>query len=1000
MIAGLRGLPITIRDALVVQVLLLIVCLFLLCFDTFYLFPKKQAAELDQFKNELLSQLPLITPLKQSKITQLLSTSTANNKIDWLCIQWQGQTWQYSNTQTGILLAQFSCNNTDTDTDTNQETLSSSGWLNTQANIYALDRNSASSSDTVLGSITLAKQPANRIDHLFAYLVALLTLCTSIVFTLSIYRRLNKESKYISQRLKHLANNDSETLLNHLDTTDGKALRNKENTLAAYNDATGNPQAFIFLSELDNSISQLEQYESQSLFGHAENKATQQQLLEQQLGKREIENSELSLAKQSAMEASRVKSKIIANTGHELLTPLNSIVGFSKILLDKKMDTGQQINFLQRINDNALHLSALVNDLLDFSVRSDLALQLDYQTVDIHSLLLSIANIMTYEAQSKGLILLTNFDTLLGCQIKTDPLRLRQVISNLSINAIRYTEQGHIKITAKLIEDIHGDKQLLLQIEDTGIGIAKEQQEDIFSTFVSHPSETVHTKAGPGLGLGLGLSIVATILNRLGAKLDLQSEIQQGSCFKITVPIKESSQTEPKININGINHIIILGDYLPAVTNLEQRLNAFNKNLHIETFSTATSPIENNSTSIAEHLENKTTSNALVIALINKQQVDEINRNEGMLYNSLINNPIAKILQAPMGLSINCDKLNGSLADNASCQIINGPFTIESLFKLSLNSANKLDLSENSQPINNSDKRLLKNKKTLVVDDNASNAELLSLLLTSFECRVDLASNGEDALVLVDQQQYDWLFLDIRMQPMDGISLIKNIRRRKSYQATPIIACTAHTSHEEFRKLADAGFNKVTYKPVKSEQLANLGELFFANNNSGTNEATNSTIMDQSLEIRANADSKKSGRTFDIETAIRKTAGNTKHARVIFIMLMDELKPAAALSKTLMDTLVNGGESRAENSDKYYQQLIDHIHKLHGSAAMTGANALQQQLNQCESFLKSQPVNFFDAQSIADIDFQLEEVNQKIKSLQQWYDDNDMDIIFEDSATL
>lgn len=989
MIAGLRGLPITIRDFLVVQVLLLIVCLFLVCFDTFYLYPKKQAAELDQFKNELLAQLPLITPLKQGKITQLLTASTANNKIDWLCIQWQGQIWQFSNLQPGTLPARFTCSHANIDI--SQEKNSPSGWLNTQANIYALDRNNSTSSDSVLGSITLATQARYRIDHLFAYLIALLTVCTSLVFTLSIYRRLDKESKYIRKRLQGLVSNDNEALVNHLDAN-SKALSDEEITLVAYDDATGNPQAFIFLAELDNSICQLEQQEPQSIFSNAKNKPTHQQVLEQQLGKRETENSELSLAKQSAMEASRVKSQIIANTGHELLTPLNSIAGFSKILLDKKMDVSQQINFLQRINDNALHLSALVNDLLDFSIRSDLALQLDYHTVDIHNLLLSIANIMAYEAQSKGLILLTNFDTLLGFQIKTDPLRLRQVISNLTINAIRYTDQGHIEITAKLIEDIHGDKQLLLQIEDTGIGIAKEQQEDIFSTFVSHPSATVHAKAGPGLGLGLGLSIVATILNRLGAKLNLQSEIQQGSCFKITVPIKESTQTKATVDINGINNIIILGDYLPAVNNLQQRLNAFNENLHIET-----QLIENNEHKLAKHLQNQNASNSIAIALINKQQVDRLNRCEGTLYDSLINSALPKILQAPMGLSIDCGNLNSSLADHASSQIINGPFTIESLFNSPLNNVTALDNIEkvDSQPLNNLGNSLLKNKKTLVVDDNASNAELLSLLLNNFECEVNSASNGEDALALVDKQHYDWLFLDIRMQPMDGISLIKNIRRRKSYQATPIIACTAHTSNEEFRKLLDAGFNKVTYKPVESEQLANLGELFFANNNE-YKEAFIPPAMDQHLDKNAQAHSGKSSRTFDIETAVRKTAGNTKHARGIFIMLMDELKPAAALSKSLMDKFVNDGE----NTDKYYQQIIDHIHKLHGSASMTGANALQRQLNQCESFLKSRPVNCLDAKLSADIDSQLGKVNQKITSLQHWYDDNDMDIIFEDSAAL
>lgn len=677
----------------------------------------------------------------------------------------------------------------------------------------------------------------------------------------------------------------------------------------------------------------------------------------QALAKKDNEKAELFLAKKSALEASRVKSNIIANTSHELLTPLNSIVGFSNILLNKKIDTEQQDNFLQRINDNALHLAALVNDLLDFSIRSNRMLPLNYQSTDIHALLLSITNTMAYEAQAKGLEFIANFDDLYGYKIHTDPLRLRQLISNLAINAIRYTNNGHIKITAHFDSNISHDNDnkntLILCIEDTGIGIAKDQQEYIFSSFVSSTTN-IKNSNNPGLGLGLGLSIVSTILQRMGAGINLKSELGQGSRFDIQVPIKQFEAAKTKIDTDTLEHIFITGDYPAALEMLEQRLQKYAKRITCRKSEKSDIQALNNANFIIFNACKKT---------IDQLNAHALNSEENKYIDQIINLKKPLFITAPIGLSIH----NKAILDNQNIRIINGPFAIQLLLNSNTKNTSISATTFKKPALNN---HLLQRTKTLVVDDNIPNIELLSLLLANDECDecdVDSATNGQDALALIDKQRYDWLFIDIRMQPMDGIELVKAIRQRKNYKTVPIIACTAHTSDEEFRTLIDSGFDKVTYKPVMEQQISMLKASLFKQAN----------CKETSLENKAAT--KSTDAVFDIQQAVEKTAGNAKTARRIFELFLNELQQALEIKETLI----------CDRKDV----IIDYIHQLHGAAAMTGATALKKQLNQCETLLKKTLSPTTSAEKA--IREELEAVYDQIELVLKWHKNNNMDSVFK-----
>ena len=869
---SLRGLPYSARGFLLLQTGLAAISLFFIFFEALYLSPQQQRIALNRVNSEIATQLQLISPLTQKKISRLLTANSALNTVDRVEIIWQDQQWQFNH-------ARNSTQQTDAQSKAHKQ-------ITFNAPIYALD------GQTISGQLIVSTQIQYRFNYLLGHSVALLAILISVFFTLYSFR-VTKE-------------------------TGVRETKNKKTTF--------NQQLKEITSETKNN--------------------------------NDIEKTELFLAKKTAQEASRIKSTIIANTSHELLTPLNSIVGFSNILLDKKMSDEQKSNLLTRINDNALHLSALVNDLLDFSIRSNRILPLNYQSTDIHALLLSISNSMAYEAQSKNLAFITDFDDLFGYEIHTDPLRLRQLISNLAINAIRYTNNGHVKISARFDKEKNKDnsskdkKTLLLCVEDTGVGIAKDQQDKVFSSFFSTGSST-KSDNNPGLGLGLGLSIVATISQRMGATIDFESELGLGTCFNVSVPIKQY-KTLTVANKPLTNHLTLIdGQYPPALSTLEKRLKQYTK------------VVRSNDAGQKENID-------LIIFNASKEEVDALNSNNDeskKAYEKRIQAYIALekplIITAPIGLSIS----NQQLLNNSNIRIINGPFAIQSL----INTNKLLDNNATDANHRNEESYATPQLKTLVVDDNISNVELLSFLLTNMHCDVDSATNGKDALALINEHNYDWLFIDIRMQPMDGIELVKAIRQLDSYQSAPIIACTAHTSDEEFRVLIDAGFDKVTHKPIMEQQIKALKGLLF-----------------ESMNGQASSTEQASLSVFNIDQAIRKTDGNIKNARRIFELFLNEIEQAITVKNQVAD-------DKLEN-------IIDFVHKLHGAAAMTGTTALKNQLNQCETVLKNLPISSnptsSSATSLSDttdsaIKKELEDVYQQIGLVLEWYKNNHMNNIFE-----
>jgi len=620
----------------------------------------------------------------------------------------------------------------------------------------------------------------------------------NILFLLLINHRLKSESTALLKQARQMLTPESASI--------------KKNSTASL----GNMQ---LLFELQNALEQyLEFVETIQVQAEQNKQNGSSDALSQQ---QTINQQELQLARKSAVQANRLKNTVIANTSHELLTPLNSIAGFSELLLKQPATSKQNSRYLKLIHDNALYLSSLVNDLVLFADNLNSKVLLQYKTVRIDQLLTSIADTLKDEASKKGLDFLLDTSKVTKVSVNTDPIRLRQIVTNLTVNAIRYTDQGSINISADL-----DNQRLTIVVSDTGKGIPKDQQQRLFTAFAS--GKHAVSDSAPGLGLGLGLAIVRNLCSRMGAKIKLQSEINKGTSFTITFPARDTATT-------------LKPESQEAVTL---------KNL-------------------------------------------------------------------------------------------------------------------------NDDDNLTDKTKILVVDDNAANTLLLKSLLTHVGptgMRIDTALDGEQALSLVSHTVYDWLFLDVRMSPMDGITLLKKIRLEPAYQSaiSTAIACTAHTSDDAYRQLIAAGFDPVVHKPLSTERLTQL-----------LNKNYKSQGVNNGADLAGDESTITASTFFEPALAIKKANGNVDIARQIFEQFVEEVKQCIKY-RTLQESNVS--------------RLIDNIHYLNGAAAVACVPVLRAQFETVENQLKMRPD--YDNQTQQSIEF----LEKHLQDFLLWCEQQPMDTFFNGAS--
>ena len=521
--------------------------------------------------------------------------------------------------------------------------------------------------------------------------------------------------------------------------------------------------------------------------------------------------TDLKEAKRAAEESTRAKSEFLANMSHEIRTPMNAILGLVHLALQTQM-TDTQHDYLQKTESAAKTLLRIINDILDFSKIEAGKLEIEMEEFHLADLFQGVVDIVSPRANEKGIELLLQVPSDTPAGLIGDQVRLTQVLNNLANNAIKFTEKGQVTLKVETIEE-NGDRVVLrFLVEDTGIGLSKEQLDKLFSAFTQADVSTTRRYGGTGLGLVISKRLV----EMMGGEIWCDSEVGKGSIFGFTAAFKVHSTAKryvPKRND-------FRGLYALAVDDNSVALEILNDFLKTLGFSVVTASSGAEALTTVSEWNSQGRHFDLVFIDWKMPGMDGIETSDRI--NKLINpNELPVII---MSTAYNRDDVLGLSQKSGISNVLTKPISPSTILNVLVDTfgrgvqGKEPDSTKATPTKNLSDK--FKGTRILLAEDNEVNQLVASRILKNAGFVVEIANNGEEALEMVQANQYELVLMDIQMPKMDGIESTRQIRSIPKFKNLPIVAMTAHAMSGDREISLAAGMNDHINKPI------NLKELF------------------------------------------------------------------------------------------------------------------------------------------------------------------------------
>ena len=494
----------------------------------------------------------------------------------------------------------------------------------------------------------------------------------------------------------------------------------------------------------------------------------------------------------------KIKDDFMANTSHELRTPVNTISGMCEILLQKTLPDDIHRNVLD-IQITGAELQDIVTDIMDYAALEGDVLELSPRAYNITSTLNDVMNMTVFEMRDKKLEVIFDCDPNIPCLLEGDEQQLRRVLNNLVSNAIKFTSEGGVIVRVTYRPEEYGIN-LIVSVRDTGVGMDLDEQERVLRGFYQSDSD----RSRKNSGMGLGLTISSALIKKMGGFLTIRSEVGSGSEFSFAIPQKVLNE-QPCISLLHPGSIRLIWFCNPQTQILPMR-EAFMEN--INHFSEYFGIYGKRATSFEECKRRVAQGQGVHLVLGQNEYM------ENQAYFDALSETIPVILIADHDAPVSAAP---------RMHILYNPYNAIMLAEI-------LNGREQTTAVRKKERKkfIAPSAKILAVDDNLMNLKVVEGLLRKYRIKIVAASSGEEALSLIESRDFDFVFMDHMMPGMDGVECFHRIREKNGtyYSQVPIIALTANAITGSREMFLSEGFNEFVAKPIDTSLLHDVLQRF------------------------------------------------------------------------------------------------------------------------------------------------------------------------------